>query len=185
MDNEMQSSRMLSISSNSASSSSTCEEEKKLVGGICLGSPTTTNALPRAIAPTASLVGICDASSKITRSNFSASRSIYWATDIGLINMHGHSLGNRVGIWSIILRIDVPRPPFEMFLFRIPISELEAASIVSDGILAANLQYSSFLLNSWKSIVSCLYLLIISSNSNPLKRRKVSSASTVFRANWW
>ena len=45
--------------------------------------------------------------------------------------MHGHSLGNRVGIWSIILRIDVPRPPFEMFLFRIPISELEAASIVS------------------------------------------------------
>jgi len=27
-------------------------------------------------------------------------------------------------------------------------SELEAASIVSDGILAANLQYSSFLLNS-------------------------------------
>ena len=60
--------------------------------------------------------------------------------------MHGHSLGNRVGIWSIILRIDVPRPPFEMFLFRIPISELEAASIVSDGILAANLQYSSFLL---------------------------------------
>ena len=56
--------------------------------------------------------------------------------------MHGHSLGNRVGIWSIILRIDVPRPPFEMFLFRIPISELEAASIVSDGILAANLPVS-------------------------------------------
>lgn len=44
--------------------------------------------------------------------------------------MHGHSLGNRVGIWSIILRIDVPRPPFEMFLFRIPISELEAAPLL-------------------------------------------------------
>lgn len=41
--------------------------------GICLGSPTTTRLFPRAIAPTASEVGICDASSNTTMSNFFAS----------------------------------------------------------------------------------------------------------------
>ena len=36
-------------------------DEKKEVGGSCLGSPTMTALLPRASAPTASQVGICDA----------------------------------------------------------------------------------------------------------------------------
>ena len=136
----MQSSRMLSISSKAASSSSTCEVAKKLVGGICLGSPTTTSDLPRAMAPTASLVGICEASSKMTRSNLSLFRSRYWATEMGLINMQGQSLGSRVGIWSIMRRMDVPRPPLPMLRFRMPTSEVADASMVSDGMRAANRQ---------------------------------------------
>ena len=116
------------MSSMSTSSSSTCEVEKKLVGGICFGSPTTTSALPRATAPTASLVGICEASSKITISNFSRATSTYCATDMGLISIHGQSLGSKVGMLSIIERMELPRPPFIMLRLRIPSSEVAMAA---------------------------------------------------------
>ena len=140
MESVMQSSRMLSMSSMSASSSSTLCDTKKLVGGICLGSPTQTSALPRAMAPTASEVGICEASSKMTRSNFSLFMSRYWATESGDISMQGQSLGSRVGIWSMILRTLEPRPPFEMLRFRMPISELATAASVCEGTRAASRQ---------------------------------------------
>ena len=131
---------MLSMSSFSASPSSTWLVVKKLVGGICLGSPTTMTALPRAMAPTASLVGICEASSNTTRSNFSWSRSMNCATEMGLMSMQGHSLGSKVGIWSRMLRMEVLRPPEAMHRFRMPISELLAASMVSEGMREANWQ---------------------------------------------
>ena len=73
---------------------------------------------------------------------------MYWATDIGLINIHGHSFGSNVGIWSMSLRIDVPRPPLDIFRFKMPTAELEVASIVNEGMREANLLYNSFLLNS-------------------------------------
>ena len=64
--------------------------------------------------------------------------------------MQGQSLGMSVGIWSMILRMLVPRPPLLMLRFKMPISELAVAAMVCDGIWAAKWQYSSFLLRSWK-----------------------------------
>ena len=98
------------MSSMSASSSSTAFVAKKLVGGICFGSPTQMSALPRAIAPTASDVGICDASSKHTMSNGGWSRSMNCATEMGLISITGQSFGSSVGIWSMMCRMVAPRP---------------------------------------------------------------------------
>ena len=82
----------------SAFSSSNIFDAKNDVGGICLGSPTIIASSPRASAPTALLVGSCEASSKITRSNGVLFGSRYCATDSGLISIHGHNLGNNVGI---------------------------------------------------------------------------------------
>ena len=76
---------------------------KNRVGGSCLGSPTTITCRPRPMAPIASQVGICDASSKMTRSNGSASAGRYWATDSGLIIRQGISrriaFGMRSASW--------------------------------------------------------------------------------------
>ena len=173
------------MSSISASSSSTCVVEKKLVGGICLGSPTTTSALPRAMAPTASLVGIWEASSKMTISNLSVFKSIYWATEIGLMSIQGQSFGNKFGIWSIILRMEVPRPPLAIFRFRIPSSELFDASINIFGMRAANLLYKAFFVISWKSAVNWRYFSMTDSNNKPLNSCKDGSAFTIRTAIWW
>ena len=54
-----------------------------------MGSPTTIALLALASEPTASAVGICDASSKITRSKSPFSAFKYCATVIGLISIHG------------------------------------------------------------------------------------------------
>ena len=56
--------------------------------------------------------------------------SIYCATLIGLMSITGQSFGNRVGIWSIIFRMLVPRPPLAMLRFSMPISEFAAAATV-------------------------------------------------------
>ena len=133
MERVLQSSRILSISSKSASSSSTCVDVKKLVGGICLLSPTQIKAFPLAMAPTASLVGICEASSKMTRSNLSVPRSRNWATESGLISIQGQRRGSSVGMLSMIARIDVPRPPLLMLRFRILISEPSDDAAAAEG----------------------------------------------------
>ena len=79
---------MLSRSSDSSSSSPVSPFWKKFVGGICFGSPTTTHCFARAMTPIASHTGICDASSKTTKSKVdSAGR--YCATDRGLMRKHG------------------------------------------------------------------------------------------------
>ncbi|KAF5056768.1 hypothetical protein DSECCO2_363730 [anaerobic digester metagenome] len=83
------SSSMLSRSGSSSSSSD--DRAKKEVGGICLLSPTTITWSPRAIEPMASSGHIWEASSKITVSNRVLSRSRNWATDRGLMSMHGLS----------------------------------------------------------------------------------------------
>ena len=121
----------------SASSSFTLVELKKLVGGICFGSPTTITDLPRAMAPIASLVGICEASSNTMRSNLSCERSMYCATDIGLISIHLHNRGMSVGNWSIRSRIETPRPPFDMFRCSKPISLLLSMLLLTCGICDA------------------------------------------------
>lgn len=53
------------------------------------GSPAITTCLPRAMVPIASHGAICDASSKITRSNKAWSEGRNWATESGLISMQG------------------------------------------------------------------------------------------------
>ena len=99
---------MLSRSSFPSSSSSPVSPFwKKFVGGICFGSPTTTHCFARAMTPIASHTGICDASSKTTRSNVdSAGR--YCATDRGLMRKHGlmrpmipraSASRRRIGFW--------------------------------------------------------------------------------------
>ncbi len=54
-------------------------------------SPTTIKLLPLEIAPTASLVGICEASSNMTMSNLGISGLRYCAQDIGDIKNTGKS----------------------------------------------------------------------------------------------
>ena len=122
----------------SASSSPTLVDEKKLVGGICLGSPTTITDLPRAMAPTASLVGICEASSKITRSNLLCDNAKNCATDIGLMSIHGQSLGNRVVMLSNKSRSEMPLPPLAMLRFKKPMGLLLSMLSVTCGIFEAN-----------------------------------------------
>ena len=144
---------MFSMSSYAASSSSTLVDEKKLVGGICFGSPTTISDLPRAMAPTASHVGICEASSNTTRSNLSLARLRYCATLIGLISIHGQRRGNNVGIFTKRSRMDSPRPPLLTLRLSRPISLLLSRLSVTRGTLAASREYSSFCVSSWNSSV--------------------------------
>ena len=138
-----QSSSRLSRSSSSLLSSSIRLLVKNDVGGSCFGSPTITTFSPLAIVPTASLVGSCDASSNITRSNFGNDGSIYCATEIGLISIHGQSLLSSVGILSNSFLSGIILPLFLIAFFSIPISE-DAALVPSDtGIFADNLAASS------------------------------------------
>src|SRR6202000_1978627 len=97
-------------SSCSTLSSSKVFVEKKLVGGICLGSPTTITLVPRAIAPTASQVGIWEASSETTKSNVALLASKYCATEIGLMSMQGVSRGRTFGIESNNFLRGIARP---------------------------------------------------------------------------
>ena len=90
------------------------------------------------MAPTASHVGIWEASSNTTKSNLSWFTSIYCATDIGLISIHGHMRGNKLGIESNSLRIGTPRPLLRIHFCKIPTSELWAAAYTNDGMLEAN-----------------------------------------------
>ena len=112
---------MLSASSTSFSSPPTAVLPKKLVGGICCGSPTTTTCLPRAITPIASQTSICEASSNTMRSNGSISMSRNCATESGLIRKHGLYLATRSPLSARSLRTGV-RP---LFLFS---SRLRAPS---------------------------------------------------------
>ena len=73
---------------------------KKLVGGSCLGSPTMTTCLARAMAPMASQTGICEASSKMTMSKLLVSALRYWAMDSGLISRQGVRRSTAEGICS-------------------------------------------------------------------------------------
>ncbi|MNV73324.1 hypothetical protein D3C71_1664640 [compost metagenome] len=77
------------MSSAVSSSAAFAPRLKKLVGGICRGSPAITTCLPRAIEPMASQGAICEASSKITRSNGGWSAGRNCAIDSGLMSMHG------------------------------------------------------------------------------------------------
>ena len=141
---------------------------KKLDGGICFGSPTTITFLPLAIAPIDSHVGIWEASSKITRSNFAFSTSKYCATEIGLISIHGHNLGSRLGVKSNNLLIDIARPLFLIARWSTPISELFDASSVKEGIFEASLANNSALVSSSKYLLCSLNFLIFPSNNFPL-----------------
>ena len=107
-------------------------------------SPTTISALPRAIAPTASLVGICEASSKMTRSNFSDFKSIYCATLIGLISIQGQRRGNKVGMLSMMVRMELPRPPLAIFRFRMLISERSEMKKIGTAVLLLSISLSAF-----------------------------------------
>ena len=138
-----QSSRRLSRSSFSLFSSSIRFEEKKFVGGSCLGSPTITTFSPLAIVPAASAVGSCEASSKITRSNFGNDGSIYCATDMGLMSIQGQSLRRRFGILSKRLLSDIILPLLFMARLSMPISEVEAQAEPWAGIFAERRAKSS------------------------------------------
>ena len=75
-----------------------------------MGSPTIMQSLALDMAPTAIPVRICDASSKITISNFGKSRLMYCATDKGLMSIHGSSRGKTSALSLNISRIDTPLP---------------------------------------------------------------------------
>ena len=103
-----------------------------------MGSPTTTRLLPLAIAPTASLVGICDASSKMTMSNMPASALRYCATLIGLMSMHGHICGRRSGIFEKRVLSDMPLAVLRTARLRMKSWESLAASWLASGRPAAS-----------------------------------------------
>ena len=109
------------------------------------------------MVPTASLVGSCDASSKITRSNFGKDGSIYWATDMGLISIQGHIFLRRFGILSNKLLIDIILPPLLMAFFNIPISEDEAPAAVPAGTFADSFETSSLIVRILNFSVRSLY----------------------------
>ena len=102
----MHSSRILSRSSpiRPSSSASSSPFWKKLVGGSCFVSPTMMALSPRARAPMASQTGICEASSKMTTSNFILPAVKNCAMDRGLIKRQGVSCCKRSGIFSSNMR---------------------------------------------------------------------------------
>ena len=122
----MQSSRTLSRSA--MSDSSVCRASKKSVGGICFGSPTTITCRPRPIAPAASEVGSCEASSKMMRSKLYLSGARYCATEIGLISMQGAMRGIRCGIRLKICRMEQPRPRLFLIFSKKVISSRRVSS---------------------------------------------------------
>ena len=77
------------VTLSSSASSAPIKRSKKLVGGSCLPSPTTTTCLPRAIAPRASTGLTWLASSKTTRSKSRAPGSRKLAIESGLIMKTG------------------------------------------------------------------------------------------------
>ena len=96
----------------SSSSISVFILSKKLVGGNCLVSPTTTSCLPRIIAPSASTGLTWLASSNITKSNSITPGGKKLAMDMGLIIQTGlmaciarpaSSTSLRIGIWRDLL----------------------------------------------------------------------------------
>ena len=147
---------MLSPSSIKKSSSELVSASKNLVGGSCFSSPTIIALSPLAIAPTASLVVIWLASSKITISNFSFLGSKYWATDKGDIKKHGQS--------ESITFIDesksdlklIPLPPLEIAFFKI-INSFDN-SLFSFALKKLETFFET--LEATSSIVNLLYLLI-------------------------
>ena len=70
------------------------------------------------------------------------------ATEIGLISIHGQSLGSSVGMLSMMERMELPLPPLAMFLFSMLISEPSAMAADVEGTLEASLLYSSSLQSS-------------------------------------
>jgi hypothetical protein len=58
---------------------------------------------------------------------------------MGLISIHGHSLGSRVGMLSMMERMEFPLPPLAIFLFRMLISDPSAMDADVDGTLEASL----------------------------------------------
>ena len=92
----------------SSSSSMVALASAKLVGGICLLSPTTTTDFARPIAPTASATRICDASSNTTMSKTPGLAGKKRATESGLINVHGRICVIRSPKFSISARTVMP-----------------------------------------------------------------------------
>ena len=144
-----QSSSTLSRSSLSKFSSSVWFAVKKLVGGSCLGSPTTTTLSPRAMAPTASAVGSCEASSNTTMSNFGKVGSMYCATEMGDMSIHGHILRSRLGMLSKSLRMGILRPPLRIAFCSTDTSD-EPAPALMLGIFAESFALSSCTVSSSK-----------------------------------
>ncbi len=170
-------SRSLTVDSDSISSSSPSSVRlKKFVGGSCFGSPTIIVSVPRAIAPTASQVGICDASSKITRSNGGKLASRYWATEIGLISRQGFSRINRFGVLLNSARIGMCRVCFCTSLRKMPISELPFGVPTCCGTRASNRARSTCVVNSRKRSSSSLNSRIFSSCVCREKLRRISSS---------
>ena len=134
------------------------------------------------MAPTASLVGICDASSKMTRSKGGWFRSMNCATEMGLINMQGHSCGSSVGSCSMMRRMVTPRPPDDTHRFSCASSVLPATSSARWGMRFTSAEKSISLVSCWNSDASWRYCSTASSNSSPLNIDSLLSESMMSRA---
>ena len=79
---------------------------KKLVGGSCLESPTTTADVARDSAPSASASGTCDASSNTTKSKGGNAGSRCMAALSGLASTIGFTAANAPPVWRISVRME-------------------------------------------------------------------------------
>ena len=175
-----QSSRTLSRSSVSGFSSSAPTDIKNDVGGICLGSPTIIALLALASEGTASHVGSCEASSKITISNRSAAAGRYCDTVNGDISIHGATTFKSSGISPNRLRKFSPRK-FPLVCLRKDISsKVSAPSVSSPG----NLEIRSWRILSRVSLVNsskiCEKLLAVSSRTVAESPERRGSAGMFF-----
>ena len=89
--------------------------------------------LPLAIEQIASAVGICDASSKMTKSNKPFSAFKYCDTVIGLINIQGASVRISAGVSSNNRLSPIPRRLVFTKRWKLAISKASALSVVSVG----------------------------------------------------
>ena len=137
-----------------------------------MGSPTITTLSPRAMAPTASLVDICDASSNTTRSNFGKAGSIYCATEMGDISIQGHIRRSRVGMLSNSLRIGIFLPPLLIALRSMESSELPFEALEESGILAESFATSSAIVSSLNFSSAWAYFFMVSSSFTPWKEAR-------------
>ena len=173
---------MLSRSSVSKSSEAVVWSLKKDVGGICIGSPTMMAFSPLAMAPTASHVGSCDASSKITRSKSGFSDgAMNCAADIGLMRTHGVSLRIISCVSRNRVRIEMPLPLLLMARCSSPSIEAEFASMLKSGSLFATLMIISSLVMFLNSSLNALSFATLSLKTLPLKSLRTSVPSMILQ----